>query len=112
MSTKNITSAQYNAIKTQAFRVVGDIREAELGLNKLARLMDEAGMNNVGRDDKESDLQWLGRVATNATELEHDLKRTEAITEVSMRVEGKTTRPLQPTTRIGRMFNSLANLAG
>jgi hypothetical protein len=106
----NITSKQYSDLKASALNLIGDLRNAQLNLAKVHTGMSELGIN-LAIGDKESELAFLARIASEATEQEHDMLKREALEEITATTQGESYRR-QPSSWLGRKMGKIAQAIG
>lgn len=79
-----INSAHADTTAKTALSLIGDIRACERAFNALSVQATELGLR---RNENEGDITFLGRIATQAIELKHDLLKKEAVTAAQRQAE-------------------------
>lgn len=111
IANENITSREYAALKGQCLSLIADLRNCQLKLDETYDKVQAMGLS-ARPQDKESELAYLGRVAAECTEREHDEMRAEELSRVREATTGERRYVSQPKSFLGRSFNKIAQVIG
>lgn len=111
-SSTTITSKEYAILKTKCLNLIGDLRKAQGQLEHIEDFKHGIALN-CDRTEDESELAYLGRIASECTELEHDALRREALAEVDAKLHGmQPVATRQPVSWLGRKLSAVAQVVG
>ena len=105
-----ITSTQFAELKGDCLNLIGDLRDAQINLNKIHESAVDLNIN-LDRSADETEMAYLARLAANCAEQEHDMLKIEAVQEVND-VATKGTAALKPRSWFGRKLNQLSHVVG
>ena len=106
-----ITSRDFAQLKGQCLTLIADLRNCQLKLDETYDKVQAMGLSSRPQD-KESELAYLGRVAAECTEREHDEMRSEELNRVREATTGTRAYVSTPRSFLGRSFTKLAQVIG
>lgn len=106
----NVTSREFRTLKLNILDLLAQLRDAQAALTRTHESAAALGLDTKRRDN-ESEIEYLGRLATEACNQEHDLTKAEAQETITQQTTGIITQR-GPRSFFGRSLNRIANVLG
>jgi hypothetical protein len=104
-----VSSTQYSKLSSSALSAIADLNSLSRRVEDIIASARELGVS-ITIGDKESEMQFLARIAAESTERSHDLQKREALDNIAAIQRGEHTST--PQSWLGRKLNNLSRIAG